>query len=395
MKNTTSNVRSIRTLLITSVGILTAAAAQAATCAIDGNTSYQTIDGFGFSSAWCGTLPSAKNSALYGTLGMSLLRVRIDENNAWSDETANATAARNAGVVVLGCPWRWPSSMSSATTVPYTLKTASYSTYSTWLASACTSIGLNYVSIKNEPDMASSVDGNLTGAQIHDILAVGTTIGKPIALADAVGFSDSYSDPALNDTATVGRVTVVSGHLYGNGNYVHQNAINKGKKVWMTEHYITSIQTSISQCMIEAKEINDCMNNRMNAYIWWWVYDNTTAGLLLANNSGTIYKGGYILGQFAKYVRPGKVRISSTYNPNTSIYVTAYRSGGLVIVAVNTGTSSVSQTFSIANVSGVTTLNVNRTSSSENMASVSSVSASSGSFTYTLPAQSVTTFHQY
>jgi|GEM_PF-2023899 hypothetical protein len=36
---------------------------------IDDNTPYQTIDRFGFSSAWCGKLTIAKNFALYNTLG--------------------------------------------------------------------------------------------------------------------------------------------------------------------------------------------------------------------------------------------------------------------------------------------------------------------------------------
>jgi glucuronoarabinoxylan endo-1,4-beta-xylanase len=67
----------------------------------------------------------------------------------------------------------------------------------------------------------------------------------------------------------------------------------------------------------------------------------------------------------------------------------------MVIVAINTGSSSVSQTFSLQNVSGVTSLLANRTSSSENMAAVSTATVTSNTFTYTLPAQSVTTFHQF
>ena len=42
-------------------------------------------------------------------------------------------------------------------------------------------------------------------------------------------------------------------------------------------------------------------------------------------------------GQFAHWVRPGKVRCSSTYNPQSNIFVTAYHNNGLVIVALNMG----------------------------------------------------------
>ena len=122
--------------------------ARAGTCTIDAGNDQQTIDGFGFSSAWCGTLSSAKNSALYNTLGMSLLRVKINNDNTWSDETANASAAHSAGAKVLGCPWYFPSAYMSGTT----LATSHYGDYCTWLGSACSSIGLDYVSLKNEPD---------------------------------------------------------------------------------------------------------------------------------------------------------------------------------------------------------------------------------------------------
>jgi glucuronoarabinoxylan endo-1,4-beta-xylanase len=160
----------------------------------------------------------------------------------------------------------------------------------------------------------------------------------------------------------------------------------------MTEHLYAGYD--IGTCMTIAKEISDCMNNRFSAYVWWRGYHDTYASDDLVNGS-TALKNGYTIGQFAKYVRPGMARIATTYNPTTSVYVTAYRYNGLVIVAINTGSSSVSQTFTISNYSGVTSLLANRTSSSENMASVTSATVSSGSFTYTLPAQSITTFHQY
>ena len=213
-------------------------------------------------------------------------------------------------------------------------------------------------------------------------------------MADSIGFNNSLTDPTLNSSSTASRVTIVSGHIYGGGNILHTNALAHGKHVWMTEHYISDTQTSMANCITIAKEITDCMNNKMSAYFWWWVNDSDTS-VNLVNSSGTIYKNGYTIGQFAKWVRPGKIRCNSTYNPSSNVYVTAYHGSGIVIVAVNTGTSSVSQTFTFQNVSGLSSLNVNRTSSSQNMAGISSASVANNTFTYTLPAQSVTTFHQY
>ncbi len=364
-------------------------------CDIDGNTSYQAIDGIGFSSAWCGTLTTAKNDALYNTLGFSLLRVRFDQNNYWDDERNNATAAHARGAKVLGCPWMIPGSMKTGTTPPYTLREDQYSNYCNWLKDAANYINCDYVSIKNEPDMSNSVDGNLSGEQIRVLCRyyIGV-VGKPIVVADAVGFSDSYTDPTLNDAEAVNNISYVSGHLYGGGLYTHQNALNKGKHVWQTEYYVSNSRDDINNSIVQAVLIQDCMDNMFSAYFYWWVYD-ADASVNLVNQSGTIYKAGYVAGQFAKWIRPGKTRIGCTYKPSSNIYVTAYRGGGIVVVAVNEGYSSVNQTFNFSNISGLTTLNVHRTSGSENMASLGSVTLSGDSFTYTLPAKSVTTFHQF
>jgi glucuronoarabinoxylan endo-1,4-beta-xylanase len=220
-----------------------------------------------------------------------------------------------------------------------------------------------------------------------------STIGKPIVYAESFCFNDDYTDPALNDASAVDKVAIVGGHIYGSGLSTHQNALNKGKHVWMTEHYVNGMN-DISACMTIAKEISDCMYHQMSAYIWWWVNDNDT-NMNLVLSDGTIYKNGYTIGQFAKWVRPDKSRIGCTYNPTSNVYVTAYRGGGVVVVAVNTGSSSVSQTFSFSNITGLSTMNVHRTSSSENMASIGTVTLSNSVFTYTLPAQSITTFHQF
>ncbi len=358
-------------------------------CNINGNTYYQTMDGFGFSSAWCGTLSTAKNDALYNTLGMSLLRVRFDQNNWWDDERNNASAAHARGAKVLGCPWKIPDAYRDGNTVA----SWQYGNYCNWIRDAANYIGADYVSLKNEPD-GSLEDGNINGEQFRIICRdYAQNIGKPIVIADAINFQDQYTDPTLNDAVAASHISVVAGHLYGGGLYTHTNALNKGKRVWMTEYYINGTN-DINACMDIAKQISDCMNHHFSAYIWWWVNDNDL-NVNLVTNSGYINKNGYTMGQFAKWVRPGKQRIGCDYNPSPNVYVTAYRGGGLVIVAVNMGNSSVNQTFNVSNVTGVSSLNVHRTSGNENMSSKGNIALSNNTFTYSLPAKSVTTFHQF
>jgi glucuronoarabinoxylan endo-1,4-beta-xylanase len=365
---------------------------------IDGNTTYQTIDGFGFSSAWCGTLSSAKNNALYKTLGFSLLRIRIDQNKAyWGDEISNSAAAHTAGAKVLGSEWSPPAAWNSnGQSVGGYLLPEHYNNYANYLKDAANTIGLDWVSFQNEPDMGYIAPNDVvswSASQMKTFLKNNSaTIGKPIVYAESFSFNDEYTDIALNDSSTVNKIAIVGGHIYGSGLTTHQNAINKGKHVWMTEHYIEHSRNQIDTCLILAKEIMDCMNNQMNAYFFWWVADFDTS-VNLVNNSGDIYKAGYTGGQFAKWIRPGMMRIGTTYNPLSGVYITAYQNKGTVIVAVNTNTTSVSQSFALQNIIGLSSFNVHRTSDSENMASKGTVSISNNSFIYTLPAKSITTFH--
>jgi O-glycosyl hydrolase len=59
------------------------------------------------------------------------------------------------------------------------------------------------------------------------------------------------------------------------------------------------------------------------------------------------------------------------------------------------GGSTVNQTFTIQNASGVTSMTPIQTSSSRHLAQLSAVSVANNTFTYSLPPQSVTTFAQF
>jgi glucuronoarabinoxylan endo-1,4-beta-xylanase len=372
--------------------------AYSAPCSINMGANQQVIDGYGFSSAWCGQLSTAKNNALYNTLGFSLLRIRIDPNQNWTDETVNASAAHARGAKVLGTPWSPPAYMKDNTNVVHgSLLPSQYGAYATYLNQAANSIGLDYVSLQNEPDWNPDYEGCVwNGTQFQTFCANNAqVITKPVVMPEAVNFNDSLSDPTLNDATAASHVSIIAGHFYGGGNSVHQNALNHGKHVWETEHYLTGGQSDMNVCIQLAKVVSDAMNNQFSAYFWWWVNDSQTDGTDLVNNNGTIIKPGYTLGQFAKWIRPDSIRVSTTYNPQSNVYVTAYKVNGtnLVIVALNTGASTAIQQFTIVNGT-VAMLEGYRTSSTENMADAGGCAVAAGSFTAPLPPLSVTTFVQ-
>jgi glucuronoarabinoxylan endo-1,4-beta-xylanase len=148
--------------------------------------------------------------------------------------------------------------------------------------------------------------------------------------------------------------------------------------------------------MTMAKEINDSLGiANYSAYLWWWVADwaaeNYPNGLIDANNNVTL--DGYIIGQYAKFVRPGYVRVNATYNPQSNVYLTAYKgSGHAVIVALNLGTTSVTQPITLQNGSVETMTPYQTSNATQNMVQLGAIRLSRNAFVYTLPAQSVTTF---
>src|SRR5215467_2599543 len=373
-------------------------AVQTQTCIVDIGSNIQRIDGFGFSTAWCPAITTAQAALLFGTgsgqLGFSILRCRIDPNRNWSTEKANASIAHSMGVTVMGTEWTPPASMKTNNSlICGDLLASQYASYANYLNQAATTIGLDYVSFQNEPDFCPNPgyeSSNPTPTEVATWCANNApAVGKPIIAPEAVNFSDSYTNAILNNTQAANNVTIIGGHFYGGGNSVHQNALNHNKHVWETEHFING--TDLGTAMTVAKEVSDAMNNQFSAYLWWWIMPNNAASFI---NGTTVDLRGYVLGQWAHWVRPGKVRCASTYNPQPNVFVTAFHNNGLVIVALNMSTSSLRQTFTIQHAPTLSTATPFQTGGSSNrkLTQLSAVKVSNNSFSFTMGGQTVTTF---
>jgi glucuronoarabinoxylan endo-1,4-beta-xylanase len=108
---------------------------------------------------------------------------------------------------------------------------------------------------------------------------------------------------------------------------------------------------------------------------------------------GQISKRGAMMTHFARFIRPGYVRIDATANPASNVYVSAYLSGNtVVIVAINKNTSSVSQQFTLSNTTASGSVSNWLSDGSRNVAPQGALGMSNGSLTVTLPARSATTF---
>ncbi|HXD01577.1 MAG TPA: xylanase, partial [Verrucomicrobiae bacterium] len=206
----------MKTKLLAALGFFAAAGLvvsqtipQAQTCAINTSSTFQTMDGFGASSAFADPVPmtSAQAATLFGRnngqIGLSLWRIRIDPSENWSTETTNAAFAHQWGAKVLGTPWTPPASMKSNTnTIGGTLKTNQYAAYASYLNLAANSIGLDYVSMQNEPDANVNYESCFwTGTTMKNWCATNApAVGRPIVMPESESFDYSFSDPTLDNS---------------------------------------------------------------------------------------------------------------------------------------------------------------------------------------------------
>ncbi len=369
------------------------------TAAIDASAVYQFVDGIGGASVWSGTFSDADANACFSNgnsnqLGMTICRVRADPNGNNTAEISNSQKAKARGAKILMTTWSPPASMkTNNSTVSGSLKTDQYAAYATWLKNAKASLGADIVSIQNEPNIRVTYEScDWTPTQLLNFSKNNAqNIGGSVMMPEAYNFDDAYSDPTLNDATAASHISHIGGHLYGGGLYYHSNAREKGKKIWMTEHYYDD--GDINTFLTMSQEIGDCFRNWMNAYVWWYVLKGTGNCLLVSN--GVPNKKGYMFGQWSKFVRPGDRRIGTTYNPSPGVYLYAFSRGSkIIIVAVNKNTSATYQPFTL---SGVTVPGFDRwvTSPTKNIAQGTRFAISGGSWGNLLDAQSTTTFVSY
>jgi glucuronoarabinoxylan endo-1,4-beta-xylanase len=132
------------------------------------------------------------------------------------------------------------------------------------------------------------------------------------------------------------------------------------------------------------------MNAGMNAYIWWYLVRFYGP----VGEDGIVTKRGYVMSQYARFIRPGYYRIKCTATPQRNVYVSSYRdnaSSKVVIVALNTGASAVQQGFTVANGS-MTSFASYITSQTKNCAQGADIPVANGRVAVTLDPSSITTF---
>lgn len=378
----------------------------------------QVIKGFGAANIllWRPEMTANEIQKAFGTgpgeIGFSLLRLRIPPDvGGFAVNVANAQAAHAMGATLIASPWSPPASMKTInSTTGGRLREDSYAAYAAHLKSfvdfmASNGVPLYAVSVQNEPDIQvnyESCDWNAT-EMVKFIGEHGNSVGTRLIAPESFQFIPTIANAILNDSAATANVDIIGGHIYGGGRAPYPLAAEKGKELWMTEYLINSpgsgpdMDTSLKGAIATAASIHDVMNAGMNAYIWWYIvrYYGPIADGERADPKGSVTKKGYVMSQYARFVRPGFIRVFVQI-PRTPlpVYVTAYKSSSkVVIVVLNSGSSSIDQPIRIQNLPGtITALTPYVTSKTKNCEPGSAITVTNGSFTATLADSSITTF---
>ena len=400
------------TLSVCGVVGVTKNVSAASDAVINLNTTHQEIMGFGGMNhpTWAGDLTSAQRDTAFkngsNQLGFQVLRIWIDSNkNNWYKELATAKAAIAAGAIVFATPWNPPSYMcetfyKNGDSNAIRLKHDKYAAYASHLNDFVTymknnGVNLYGISIANEPDYGHDWTWWTESEIVTFLKYYAGSINCRIIAPESFSYNKSYYNAIINDPSALAQVDIIGTHLYGTtyNNFAYPLYKQKAssKQLWMTEVYTPNSSSSADkwpEAINVAEHIHKAMVNDFQTYVWWYI--RRSYGPM--KEDGTISKRGYCMAQFSKFIRRGYKRVSATENPNTNVYVSAYTGDGkAVIVAVNSGSSDVSQKFT---VKGKTITNVDRyrTSGSENLAKTSNLAPTGNGFWAYMPANSVSTF---
>jgi glucuronoarabinoxylan endo-1,4-beta-xylanase len=377
---------------------------------VDWNQAYQTIDGFGASSAWVVTsLTPARANLLFSPkqgIGLSLLRSRIlPDTSASSAEVSTMQTAQGLGVTVWSTPWSPPAAWKDNGSVNNGghLLPGHYQDYADLLSRyvrnmQARGITIHAVSIANEPDQTVSYESSRwTPSEFAAFLPVlADTFARDgvtaqILLPEESGWRFDLASSIFSDPALAADVGIVAGHDYSGSVTPVPQA--QGKGLWETEvSSFEAFDRGMANALFWAKNIHDFMVvAHANAWHYWWLMPsgNDNEGLLGPN--GEVTKRLWAVGNYSKFVRPGWVNIGTT--DDGGVLVSAFEdpaSGKFAIVAVNQG-NAVAKTFKLQ---GFATRAVTPwvTSAGLDLAQQPGIAVNGSSFTVGLAAQSVTTF---
>ncbi len=390
---------------------------------VDTSKTYQYIRGFGGINhpEWTGAdLTEAQRQTAFGNgdneLGLTVLRVFVNpDKNQWNKALPTAQFATKMGVTIFASPWEPPANLaeSGGNNGKLHLPKSNYGAYAQHLNDfgqymKDNNVDLYSISVQNEPDYASewtywSTDETTDFIANYGDKITSTRLMSPESFQYAPENASWVKDGGkkfytkiMNNAKAMANCDVFGTHMYGTTrDWMDFPALeNSGKEIWMTEVYVPNSDADSANRYPEAIQVSENIHNamvvgNMSAYTWWYI--RRSYGLM--TEDGKISKRGYCMAQYSKYVRPGAVRIEATEQPTKDVLVSAYKKDNTVtIVAVNKGTESYAQSFTMGSGEKIVDVDRYRTSANENLAKTENLENDGTGFFAQLPGESVSTF---
>ena len=414
------------------------AQAFASTVNVDVTEEHQVIRGFGgmVHNEWQGGngLSEADAKLAFGTgdgqIGLNTLRIPVYANsNSFNKEVQAAKYAKKyAGDDFLFYATPWTSPYAGAN---QHMASSNYQNYVNHLNSFTAymkeqGVPLDAISISNEPDWCGewacwSADEiyNFTKGYADQMRKNGTKVIS----TESFRYAKNLYDKVLNDASALKNWDILGAHFYASEASTQDNffeyalADQKGVERWMTEHYTESQgsgnywrvvmntgdqanqnKRDTVRAMDVAYEIHrGLVNGNFSQYTWWYI--RRCYGLIMekdfgnklsipSDQIGKVSKRGYVLSQFARFIRPGAVRVGATAKPEAGLFASAYKSSGgdsVIVVLVNRDFNKEKKTVTIK-VQGadVQTFHMYTTSEAKNAKDEGEVEVTNGSVTITM-----------
>ena len=360
----------------------------ASTVNVDVTEEHQVIRGFGgmVHNTWQGGggLSDADAKIAFGTgegtLGLNTLRIPVNKNsNDFGKEVQAAKSAKKyAGdeFILYATPWDSPyagghQSISSSNYQKYVDHLNSFAEYM-----KNQGVPLYAISFQNEPDwcnewtcMSANEIYNFTKGYADQLRKHGTKVIS----AESFRYDKNLYDKVLNDASALKNWDILGAHFYASEAGTQDNffqyplADQKNVERWMTEHYTESqgsgndwrvIRNTGDQANQNKKDTVRAMDvgyeifrglalGNFSQYTWWYI--RRCYGLIMEkdfgnklsipqNEIGKISKRGYVMSQYARFIRPGAIRVGATAKPEANLFASAYKSAGgdsVIVVLVN------------------------------------------------------------
>lgn len=379
---------SCATATLTSLIGLFATGVLASTVNVDLDEEHQVIRGFGgmVHNSWQGGagLSDADAKLAFGTgdgqIGLNTLRIPVNGNSSdfGKEVQAAKSAKKYAGgdFILYATPWTSPYAGGGSH-----IAKSDYQNYVNHLNGFAEymknqGVPLDAISIGNEPDWCNEWTC-WSEDEIYDFTknyaGQMRKFGTKVISTESFAYQKKLYDKVLNDPDALKNWDILGAHFYASEAktsddfFKYSLADQKNVERWMTEHYTESqgsgnywrtvMQTGdqANQSKIDTVRAMDIAYEihrglavgNFSQYTWWYI--RRCYGLIMEKDFGNklqiptaeigkVSKRGYVLSQFARFIRPGAIRVGATINPEPNVYASAYKSAdgdSTIVVLVN------------------------------------------------------------